>query len=474
MRFFKGSDEAFIAEMNKRKEALVKSLQGAQEHVQAWAQSQASWVEGVSDIGAVTVGIASAAAAPFTLGGSLLVGGAAGALTKVSLKGVDAATGDGVYDGNLLGDLGKGFFAGASGVASAQVARVMGGDLAARLGTGLFARGSSFVLSEGAAGVLDGGAVGAFNTLVDGGTLQQALQNGLTGAAIGGFLGPLVGGAMAGTGRAWKAIGFGKGTPSHVPFEASRELSVAQLKKSGVSLSDLGGDVSVRGLSSTDVPYTMRKPDGSVEMGLPVQKDGTVLAADIGQGTAYLKLMAEARQNPKVAADLLDIYRNAAEVRRLQNELSLATTSGEKSQVKEALHEAMQRLQKNAVYARTQASGVRFAQTGDRAGIDEWGFHREREALQHQIDTARMMGTDEAQIRILQGRLDALSDPAKLQRTLLAKRDISTMRMEMQKLGADISADELATIKKYNFDSPGITFNYPNYAAWTRISQGKG
>ncbi len=473
MRSFQGTDEEFAAEMEKRKTALTDALGKTQEHVADWAKSQSQWVDTVSDIGAVTAGIAGAAAAPFTLGGSLVLGGAVGAATKVSLKGLDAATGSGIYDGNLLGDLGKGFFAGASGVGAAQVSKVIGGHLATKLGGGALSRTGAFLAGESIAGAMDGAVVGTVNTLIDGGSLSDALQNGLRGGAIGGLLGPLVGGTVRGGAHLVQAVRNGSRIPSQVPLNASRDISLAHLERAGIRPDDLGGNLNVKGLEPGQTPYVRRANDGSVEMFLPVQKDGTVLAKDLGRGTEYLRLMAEARSNPQLAANVASAQRSAAEIRRLQTELGLASTPQQRTRIEAELRAARRRLQSNPAEIRAQAAGLQMAHSGGRAGIDEIGFQNARDSIQRELELIRGTGNPR-RVQQLEAELKRLENPAALRQTLMQTNDIGRVQQELARLGVHADRDMIEAVKRYNFDSAGIGFYQDNYAAWKRLATGQG
>lgn len=355
MRSFEGSDEAFIEEMAVRKQALVDALEAATTHVGAWSDSQSVWLDGVSDMAAVTAGVAAAAAAPLTGGGSLVLAGAVGAGTKVLVKGVDAATGSGIYDGNVLGDLGKGFFAGASGAGTAQLTKVMGTRLAARWGGGTAAKVGGFVLAEGAGGALDGFGVGTTSTLIDGGSVDEALANGLRGGAIGLVMGPLVGGGMSGAGRLVKAVREGAPLPRRVPASAATDVMAAQLERAGVNVADLG-PVHIKELEPGANPYARRTDSGELEMGLPVQRDGTVLANDLGHEVEHLRQFAAAKTDPKMAADIEAAADAAADVHRLRRELRDAGP-GHHEALEIELDAAQRRYSNNPVEVAARAAG---------------------------------------------------------------------------------------------------------------------
>ena len=58
---------------------------------------------------------------------------------------------------------------------------------------------------------------------------------------------------------------------------------------------------------------------------------------------------------------------------------------------------------------------------------------------------------------------------------LLARTDdVATVGASVRRLGYAIDDDMIRTIKRYNFDSPGIAFSRENFEAWNRLAAGNG
>lgn len=364
LRDFKGDDKAFDKAYGEAAKNLEGKLKGAAEHVQEFAKSQAAWVDGLTDVAAVTTAVGAAA---FTGGASLVVGALVGATTKVGLKGLDAATGSGSYDGSVFGDLLKGGFAGGSGVLTGRLAQQLARSSASRLtgllGEGLATRATSMALGEAGAGMLDGGAVSSFSTLVDGGSFSDAFKNGVRGTAFGGLLGPLVGGSTRLTASGWSrianAVRAGSPLPDRVPASMAKDLAEAQLARAGIRPGELPGELAVRALPEGNPPFARLGRNGKLEVGLPVGKDGTISARDLAHEAEHLKQIAQARASgdPKLVRDLAEADRAAADVRRLQKELSLSTGSAERGRVEGELKQAMRRYEQNPVERQARAAG---------------------------------------------------------------------------------------------------------------------
>ena len=56
----------------------------------------------------------------------------------------------------------------------------------------------------------------------------------------------------------------------------------------------------------------------------------------------------------------------------------------------------------------------------------------------------------------------------------MATNDVGKVHKAMREVGIAVDRDILLAVKRYNFDSQGLAFTYPNYAAWRRLATGKG
>lgn len=61
-----------------------------------------------------------------------------------------------------------------------------------------------------------------------------------------------------------------------------------------------------------------------------------------------------------------------------------------------------------------------------------------------------------------------------LRHQLLQRRDIRKVKKALADFGISENSELIATVKRYNFDSPGITFTPDNYDCWNKIVRGKG
>ncbi len=221
---FEGTHEEFVKAYQDRVTNLRDKIQAVPKHIDRFQKSQSNWVEGISDIASVGVALTAAAAAPVTGGASLLVGAAAGALTKVGTKGLDAITGSGEYDGNVALDLLKGGINGLSGTGTNMLAREAGKRMLAsqalKLGTGqsvsMLTRAGIWGTTTVGEGALDGYIVGSTNSLIDGKSFSESQMDGLRGMAFGAILNPLAQGGTNTLGRLWKGKAKVDG-PSRAP-----------------------------------------------------------------------------------------------------------------------------------------------------------------------------------------------------------------------------------------------------------------
>ncbi|BAY28163.1 hypothetical protein NIES2100_79920 (plasmid) [Calothrix sp. NIES-2100] len=100
-----------------------------------------------------------------------------------------------------------------------------------------------------------------------------------------------------------------------------------------------------------------------------------------------------------------------------------------------------------------QASEGIELRSGGCAGIDEIGWSQK---------LGRNLSTDEIEAKV-----------EHLRQQLLENSDVKKVRNTLKK--CDITKNEqlIALVKRYNFDSPGITFTPENYYSWTKLADGK-
>lgn len=67
-----------------------------------------------------------------------------------------------------------------------------------------------------------------------------------------------------------------------------------------------------------------------------------------------------------------------------------------------------------------------------------------------------------------------LEDVEQLRQELLKRNDVGQIQKAMQGVGISVERNVLKLVKRYVFDSQGIAFTYPNYAAWRRLATAKG
>jgi hypothetical protein len=125
-----------------------------------------------------------------------------------------------------------------------------------------------------------------------------------------------------------------------------------------------------------------------------------------------------------------------------------------------------------------------LAEAAERLGMRESDLVRqlsratgaEREALLGRMRTALTPAVGGGRFRFL-GWGDAVTtgELHDLRMALLARTDdVPAVGQAVRRLGYQIDDTMIATIKRYNFDSPGLAFARDNYEAWTRIAAGKG
>jgi hypothetical protein len=61
-----------------------------------------------------------------------------------------------------------------------------------------------------------------------------------------------------------------------------------------------------------------------------------------------------------------------------------------------------------------------------------------------------------------------------LRQQLLENSDVKKVRSAVIKCGISEKEQLIALVKRYNFNSPGISFTPDNYYSWTKIANGKG
>lgn len=233
---FKGTNAEFQKAYQERIGDLQSKLQAVQGHMQRFQKSQNNWVDGIADVTSTVAAIGGAALAPVTGGASLFVGAAIGASVKVGVKGVDALTGSGHYQGNMLVDGLTGGLNGLSGVGSGMAAR-KGSELLLKQATLKLAEGESismltragvFMATRSGVGAADGFTVGTANALIRGD--EDPLGHGLRGAAFGAVLFPLTDGASAGLGKLWKAA---RGTKAPAGVDGALDTAGPQPRGTG-------------------------------------------------------------------------------------------------------------------------------------------------------------------------------------------------------------------------------------------------
>lgn len=359
LRDFKGTDAEFDAALREKAGALETSLKEAGEHIGRFQDSQHQWVDTVSDITAATAAVAAVAAAPVTGGASLLVGGAVGAATKVSTKALEAVTGDGTYQGNLLGDIALGGLGGGSATAAMQLSKLAGAKIASSLASRPLAATAGFLGGEALGGAVDGGVVGTASSLLRGDDLATAANNGVKTAALGAVLGPLVGGTLRGGSALVKAVREGATPPSRLPFSDAGDVVTAQLQHAGINTSVLG-DVATKALPENATPFARLKPDGSVEVGLPVRADGTISRATLAHEAEHLKQIAAAKQtgDPAITEHLASAQRQAAEVQRLETAVSTSTDAATRTRLSAELDKARAAYANNPLEVQARMAGL--------------------------------------------------------------------------------------------------------------------
>lgn len=186
------------------------ALTGYKEGQKMAVDVTADVVSGVVSFGVYT---AAVAAAPFTGGASIALGVAAaagtGALVKTGLKYADAKSGGRKYTLKDAGhDVATGAFSGAlapvtagAGGAVGKVVTVQAGKAGLKAGA---AKAVAFTAEVSTDGAIGGGVDNAFRTAVDGGSAEEILDAGITGAKYGAVLGPVMGWGGKALGKTYK------------------------------------------------------------------------------------------------------------------------------------------------------------------------------------------------------------------------------------------------------------------------------
>lgn len=222
LRNFKGTHEEFLAAYDARLKNLEGQLGGVRTHMQKFQGSQNNWVDGIADVTSTMAAVGGAALAPVTGGASLAVGIAVGASVKVGVKGLDALTGSGNYEGNIFLDGATGGLNGLTGAGSMMATKKASEVLLKRAAVGLaegetipwLTRAGIFMGTRVPIGAADGFVSGTGTALLKGD--EDPLGRGLRGAAVGAVMFPLGEGATKGLGKLWKASVRPAGLPDHI------------------------------------------------------------------------------------------------------------------------------------------------------------------------------------------------------------------------------------------------------------------
>lgn len=213
------------------------ALKGYKEGQKMAVDVTADVVSGVAAFGIYT---AAVAAAPFSGGASIAVGVATaagtGALIKTGLKYVDAKTGGRQYTlKDASHDAATGAFSGALAPVTAGVGGAVGKVVTVQAGKAGLKAGAvkavAFTAEVATDGALGGGVDNAFRTAIDGGSAEEILDAGVTGAEYGAVLGPFMGWGFKGVAKGYSsAKGLLKGTEDAVPTTTPK-LTRSELKE---------------------------------------------------------------------------------------------------------------------------------------------------------------------------------------------------------------------------------------------------
>lgn len=284
---FEGTDAEFAKLYKERVGALRDQLGTTEKHIGDFQQSQENWVEGISDVASVGAGLALT---PMTGGAVWLAAPAAAAATKVGVKGLEAGTGSGRYQGNVGTDLLKGGVNGLSALGTSRAAAwgeraFMAGrqpGVASWLGTRAI---------SAAEGATDGYLSGTASGLIDGKSFSESNQQGMQSALVGGVLAPAARTGLEAVGGAGKTQPVSEVPAAQQPSKL--RISGDDLKSQGAAyLADQGLDpklldnVDIR-TGDVDTPSLVRE-NGQVRMNLPADQNGRVLAHDFGHEVRHL------------------------------------------------------------------------------------------------------------------------------------------------------------------------------------------
>lgn len=222
----------------KSEQALFAYKEGQEMAVDVVADVVSGVTAFTAVAGCTAIGIAGT---PFTGGASLsLIGAgfgiaaATGAAVKTGIKYADAKTGGRKYTLKNAGhDAATGAFSGflapvTAGTGGAVGKVVTTQTIKAGLKSGA-AKAVGFTTELAADGALGGGIDTAFRTAIDGGSAEEILDSGLTGAKVGLFAGPLLGWAGKGVVKGYGAAkgllrGMDDAVPTPVPKRTRAEL----------------------------------------------------------------------------------------------------------------------------------------------------------------------------------------------------------------------------------------------------------
>ncbi|MBP3490520.1 hypothetical protein J6K35_01495, partial [bacterium] len=278
------------------------ALTGYKEGQKMAVDVTADVVSGVVSFGVYT---AAVAAAPFTGGASIALGVAAaagtGALVKTGLKYADAKSGGRKYTLKDAGhDVATGAFSGAlapvtagAGGAVGKVVTVQAGKAGLKAGA---AKAVAFTAEVSTDGAIGGGVDNAFRTAVDGGSAEEILDAGITGAKYGAVLGPVMGWAGKAVGKTYKVTkGVLKKADDVVPTPTAKPKATPEYEL------DEFGQVHLK--NGAEPVKTEVEITGKLEDGQPIIKDADDNALAAKKKALKAQCLAKQQASSQVASD---------------------------------------------------------------------------------------------------------------------------------------------------------------------------